>query len=187
MQCERCTQKHDGSYGSGRFCSAKCARAFSTLAVREEINQRLRKPVSIDLVLLRNVLPVSKSWTELARHFGIAGHGDRVRILRTAMETVGLDVAEATHHFRYGRTAQAILRPGKAKRGPLKRALLAVGRPYVCEECGIGPKWNGRDLALPIDHKNGDRDDHREENLRFLCPNCHSQTPTFAGRNINRK
>lgn len=56
--------------------------------------------------------------------------------------------------------------------------------PMQCMECGISPKWNGLSLTLEIDHVNGDNKDHRLENLRRVCPNCHSQTVTYKGRNI---
>ena len=52
-----------------------------------------------------------------------------------------------------------------------------------CASCGVGNVWNGLSLVLHLDHINGDSNDHRLENLRFLCPNCHSQTPTYSGRN----
>lgn len=55
--------------------------------------------------------------------------------------------------------------------------------PYVCAECGIGGEWNGRRLVLQLDHKNGIHNDNRRENLQLICPNCHSQTPSYAGRN----
>lgn len=54
---------------------------------------------------------------------------------------------------------------------------------YLCDVCGNDGSWLGRPLTLQLDHKNGSPADHRKENLRFLCPNCHSQTETFAGRN----
>ncbi|MBM4424408.1 MAG: HNH endonuclease [Chloroflexi bacterium] len=64
----------------------------------------------------------------------------------------------------------------------LRRALIEIGRKYVCAECGMDAMWNGRSLVLQIDHISGDRHDNRAENLRFLCPNCHSQTPNFSRR-----
>lgn len=54
--------------------------------------------------------------------------------------------------------------------------------PYKCAICGIHV-WNGKTLSLELDHINGINDDNRLENLRFLCPNCHSQTTTYGSRN----
>lgn len=55
---------------------------------------------------------------------------------------------------------------------------------WKCFECGI-KDWNNNPLILEMDHINGINNDHRLENLRFLCPNCHSQTSNFRGRNKN--
>ena len=56
---------------------------------------------------------------------------------------------------------------------------------YECGKCKI-IEWQGEKIVLELDHINGDRQDNRIENLRFYCPNCHSQTPTFKGRNRNK-
>ena len=54
---------------------------------------------------------------------------------------------------------------------------------YKCAICGNTGEWNKQPLVLVLDHINGNHKDHRIENLRLLCPNCHSQTDTFAGKN----
>ena len=69
----------------------------------------------------------------------------------------------------------------------LKERLVKEGiLEYKCAECGIS-KWNNKYLSLHLDHINGINNDHRIENLRFLCPNCHSQTDTYAGKNRKHK
>lgn len=53
---------------------------------------------------------------------------------------------------------------------------------YKCKLCNILPFWNNQELVFHLDHINGIRNDHRLENLRWLCPNCHSQTDTYCGK-----
>ena len=69
----------------------------------------------------------------------------------------------------------------------LRRALRESSVPYACVACGVAAEWNGKPIILHVDHVSGDWLDNRKENLRFLCPNSHSQTPTFAGRIANKK
>ncbi len=56
-------------------------------------------------------------------------------------------------------------------------------KKYECVMCQNKGLWNGKKLSLQLDHINGINNDHRLENLRWLCPNCHSQTATFSGKN----
>jgi hypothetical protein len=71
-------------------------------------------------------------------------------------------------------------------RGHLKGRLLGAGlKQGRCEACGID-EWRGEPLSLALHHVNGDGQDNRLENLQLLCPNCHSQTPNFSGRNMRR-
>jgi hypothetical protein len=51
-----------------------------------------------------------------------------------------------------------------------------------CSSCGIH-EWNKKPIVMQLDHVNGDSSDHRKKNLRLLCPNCHSQTDTWCGKN----
>lgn len=69
----------------------------------------------------------------------------------------------------------------------LKKYLIKFGLlKYECCKCGNVGDWMGANLTLQLEHINGISDDNRLENLCFLCPNCHSQTSSYAGRN-NKK
>jgi Zn finger protein HypA/HybF involved in hydrogenase expression len=70
----------------------------------------------------------------------------------------------------------------RAKSYQLKRALIEIGRECICEQCGIGEIYNNKPLTLQIDHIDGNWYNNLEHNLRFLCPNCHSQTSTYGNK-----
>ncbi len=73
----------------------------------------------------------------------------------------------------------------KHSRSVLRRYIIKHDKlPYKCAMCGI-THWNDKLLSLELDHINGINYDNRLENLRFLCPNCHSQTDTYGSRNTD--
>jgi transposase len=74
----------------------------------------------------------------------------------------------------------------RRNRSHVKQRLVSAGLLELrCQGCGID-SWRGAQLSLELHHVNGDGADNRLENLRMLCPNCHSQTPTWGGRNRGR-
>lgn len=71
--------------------------------------------------------------------------------------------------------------PGKSiKKYLLKNKIISEN----CSICNLPPSWNNKPLTLHLDHINGDHFDNRVENLRLLCPNCHTQTDTYTGKNV---
>lgn len=70
----------------------------------------------------------------------------------------------------------------------LKNRILREGLlKNECYICGQQPLWYGKPLVLELDHINGVKNDNRIQNLRILCPHCHSQTDNFAGKNCKTK
>jgi 5-methylcytosine-specific restriction endonuclease McrA len=78
----------------------------------------------------------------------------------------------------------AVLAAGRRRsRAHVKARLLMAGlKDERCEACGL-TDWQGAPISLQLHHVNGDGHDNRLINLRLLCPNCHSQTDTWGGRN----
>jgi hypothetical protein len=65
----------------------------------------------------------------------------------------------------------------------LKNRLISEGiKENICEICEIR-EWNGKEISMQLDHIDGDSHNHKLNNLRMICPNCHSQTETYCGKN----
>ncbi|MFE5008552.1 HNH endonuclease signature motif containing protein [Streptomyces sp. NPDC056696] len=133
----------------------------------------------------------SVSLAGVLKALGVTDNGAGRARLRRSLEAHGISTAHFTGQAHRRGTpspqrkhAAEILQPSpfRTKTALLRRALDDVGTPHICGKCGIGDTWRGKRLVLEIDHINGDRLDNRPENLRYLCPSCHSQTGTFSKR-----
>lgn len=139
----------------------------------------------------------SKSIKETLVKLGIKPTGCNYRTFHRAVERLNIDTSHFVSPKRWneGKTfphrrvtsqevlvKNATLSSNKMIRRVIERENLLK---YECSLCGLS-EWRGDKLTLEIDHINGDNSDNRLHNLRYLCPNCHSQTPTWRGRNIKK-
>lgn len=150
--------------------------------------------------VLEPVVAKSKSVNEVLRRLGldsVGGHHTNIsrRIKAHGIDTSHFTPVVRTERQRYNqrrRTAAEILvedTSGHARRTPssrLKRAIRDLGMEERCALCGIEPVWLGEPLPLEVDHIDGNWRNNRIENLRLLCPNCHSTTDTYRGRSKGR-
>jgi len=113
------------------------------------------------------------SYRECRVHFGFCA----------AAWTKAVERGEILPRRSIGMPVEELLADPERCRNHVKSRLLRAGLlENRCSACGL-TEWQGQPLTIHLDHINGARSDHRLENLRMLCPNCHSQTPTYAGRN----
>lgn len=83
-------------------------------------------------------------------------------------------------------TKDLLVKDASSPRCVIRRRILEENLlEYKCAKCGLY-EWNGLPLSLELDHINGINSDNRIENLRFLCPNCHSQTMTYGSKNASK-
>ena len=130
---------------------------------------------------------------DILRELGLrTEQGYYYRAINKRVQAMGLDTTHwvgGTHPIgkfpsALSPTTESLFVRGSArKRGYLKYRLL---RDHLvvekCAVCGNGPVWQGKPLSLQLDHVDGDGSNNTLDNLRLICPNCHSQTPTFGGK-----
>lgn len=149
MICENCGTTHLGEYGSGRFCSSKCARGFSTKNSRAEINDKVSKSLR---GRQRIGQPCKPDTADKLRQVWIT------KLMESDFEDLSYES---------------------------KRRRIIIEQDNKCNHCGASD-WYGHELVLEVDHINGINDDNRRANLEAICPNCHSVTDTWRGRNKPR-
>ena len=143
---------------------------------------------------LQQVVRESTSLAQVLRFFELEGKGGNHKTLKRRLAEEQIDFS----HIKLGTGSnlgrnferpsvpleEVMVENSSYSRGHLKRRIIQAGLlNYSCAECGQLPEWREKTLVLILDHINGISNDHRLENLQFLCPNCNSQTKTFAGRN----
>jgi hypothetical protein len=126
----------------------------------------------------------SNSSTDILRKLNISTDGFYIKLMRKTIRGHGL-MPPYKRKFKKELIDNHLTENSTLGRESLKKRLIENKMlENKCQICGLGPEWQGIILSLQIDHINGVNNDNRIENLRMLCPNCHSQTDTYAGKRL---
>lgn len=146
--------------------------------------------------LLQPIVESSTSVAEVLRKLGLKQAGGTQRLINSKIRSLSLD----TSHFTGSTWAKGKKFGPKPKvsneelfvencsyafNGPrVTKRLIRLGWEHKCSTCSL-TEWLSKPIALHVDHINGINNDNRLENLRFLCPNCHQQTPTWGNKKVS--
>ena len=144
---------------------------------------------------LEEVIKKSLSISEVCKNLGIIAAGGNYKTLQNKIKLFNID----TSHFngqgwntgtRYRKVVSPIpiekilIKGSNYGSSKLKKRLFdSKLKNKVCECCDL-TEWMGTPISLELHHMNGDSNDNRLENLQILCPNCHSMTDNYRGKNI---
>lgn len=139
---------------------------------------------------LEKLVKESNSFAEILRRQGKSNSGSSTKALKNKLKEYGISYLflNKNHIPAQAPLEEVLVENRNYNSSILKKRLIAVGlKEDKCEICGCLNVWNDMPITLHLDHINGNHFDNRIENLRILCPNCHSQTETFGTRRFKKK
>ena len=135
---------------------------------------------------LEYLVSTSNSFSEILRKQGKAISGASVKVLKQTLLDYGIECnfnIPSIQNKEKKSLSEILVKDSTYQSAKLKKRLIEEGLKLdLCEICGCPNNWNNQPLVLQLDHINGDHSDNRLENLRIVCPNCHSQTETFSNK-----
>lgn len=160
------------------------------------MGKKQSKVYSIPNDEFKKLIDNSYTYSDVLRKLGLTPRGGssldvlkrRILELNCSVEHFDLRKSNKTMSRRFALCEILVENSSYNSIACLKKRLIHSGLlEYKCSLCGNTGEWNNQRLVLELDHKNGINNDHRLSNLRFLCPNCHSQTSTYGSRNRKKR
>ena len=164
MKCEYCKKEHYGKYGSGRFCSEKCARGYSSREKREEINKKVSQK-------MKGCKPTLGCFKKGHVQFHVFNKEDQKKAKITKLKKR----QEMLKNLPFEKLPKSEI-----------RKIVFKEQEGKCKICKI-INWNNLPITLELHHKDGDGENSKRDNLEYLCPNCHSQTEDYRSKSIPLK
>ena len=138
--------------------------------------------------LLRDAVKKSECKSDVLRILGISTKSGNFQTLDRYVKKYGIDDSGLKYDYKRGNkwvetrlNEEIFCSQSNVSKNTLKNRILKENLiDYKCSLCGLENVWNDKKIQLQLDHINGKNDDNRLENLRYLCPNCHSQTETYC-------
>lgn len=173
-------------WGRKIFVLSQTAASFS---VKEGMKNNVLKRISDSN--FTQIVAASRNYSDICRKLGLRVQGSNFRVLKRKILCLNISIS----HFSVGCPVglrsnplnKILVENSDYQSSLLRKRLLREGLlKNVCLKCGNNGEWMGEKITLQLDHINGDRRDNRLENLRILCPNCHTQTKTHSGKRLKK-
>lgn len=190
-KCENCGKEFEIDYRKirtiknnhgalPRFCSRTCARQNNgkIIKYKQDVCQKCGKDIQIRK-------GTEKKFCEKCLNSSNVRYCNRSKLHYANFESIDIDqkyLIEGIKEFENKYNISLIESDFDSISFDLKRKRILLEQDGKCAHCGLS-EWMGKPIALEIDHKDGNNQNDERENLEAICPNCHSMTPTWRGRN----
>lgn len=184
-----------GKIGYSLLRSIRCGHTSSCGCLNDEKRKKSKFKHSIwkfSKQEFAEIIKRSQSYAEACTLMNIKPHNSTWMTLQRRCERENIDDS----HIRKNagkikrcnpvnkRPIEYYLQQGTVLKSGMRDRLIKEGYlKNICYICGLSNEWNNQPLTLQLDHIDGDKFNNVIENLRLLCPNCHTQTPTFGSKN----
>lgn len=132
---------------------------------------------------LQQIANKSSNFKDFLRNLGyISTNGNVYKTVQKKVEEYNIDISHFEQHSSVKRSVENIFITDSTATQKVLREWYVKGEysEYKCSICNLPAEWQGKPLVLTLDHINGISNDNRLENLRWVCPNCDRQLPTYS-------